>query len=145
MSSWEGLHPLSKELVVWVCGPIGTSSILLGFIRVNRQSLLTSAEPTCLRFAPSWFRTPFRFPCQVDPSDNGHEGAGAFTDEVFVLDTESLRWLRPDVRTEVGAKQPCARGWFAFAPIGRSMFVYGGNSVTNERLDDLHLLTVSAT
>ncbi|GAQ88248.1 kelch repeat superfamily protein [Klebsormidium nitens] len=79
---------------------------------------------------------------ESDPSDKGHEGAGAFSDEVFILDTTSLRWSRPELRTEVGAKPPCARGWFAFAPIGRSMFIYGGNSETNERLDDLHLLTV---
>eukprot|EP00243_Klebsormidium_subtile_P008596 TRINITY_DN410_c0_g2_i3.p1 TRINITY_DN410_c0_g2~~TRINITY_DN410_c0_g2_i3.p1 ORF type:complete len:263 (+),score=21.13 TRINITY_DN410_c0_g2_i3:187-975(+) len=82
---------------------------------------------------------------EVDPSDQGHEGAGAFSDEVFVLDTTSRQWLRPKVRTESGVKPPCARGWFAFAAFGGSILVYGGNSATNDRLDDLHLLTIRTT
>ena len=103
--------------------------------------MLSVAPPvTCLNVAPLIILLCWS--SQVDPSDEGHEGAGAFSDELIIFDTTSHQWLRPEVRTAVGAKPPCARGWFAFAPAGRSMFVYGGNSVTNERLDDLYLLTI---
>lgn len=78
---------------------------------------------------------------EVDPSDLGHLGAGAFASDVFSLDVEGLVWtkLKPEVKD---GNHPGARGWYAAAAFGDSMLVYGGNSDTNDRLDDMYLLTV---
>lgn len=77
---------------------------------------------------------------EVDPSDLGHLGAGKFSAESFVLDTETLVWKQVD--DEVGSSyHPGARGWCAFES-GQwngetGVVVYGGNSPTNDRLDDM--------
>uniref|UniRef100_A0A0D6QZF2 Nitrile-specifier protein 5 n=1 Tax=Araucaria cunninghamii TaxID=56994 RepID=A0A0D6QZF2_ARACU len=80
---------------------------------------------------------------EVDPSDKGHMGAGAFSSEVFALDTQSLEWSRVHDDVE-GSAHPGPRGWSAFSPgffCGcYGMLVYGGNSPSNERLDDIFFL-----
>lgn len=78
---------------------------------------------------------------EVDPSDQGHMGAGAFSSDVLVFDTDKLIWSRPQVKVEEGA-DPGARGWYAAASFGNSMLVYGGNSDSNDRLDDIFLLSL---
>ncbi|CAM6020227.1 unnamed protein product [Sphagnum balticum] len=78
---------------------------------------------------------------EVDPSDQGHMGAGAFSSEVFAFDTDNLTWSRLEVQAE-GGKYPGARGWYAAASFGDSMLVYGGNSDSNDRLDDIFLLSL---
>ncbi|KAJ9176769.1 hypothetical protein P3X46_012048 [Hevea brasiliensis] len=81
---------------------------------------------------------------EVDPSDLGYLGAGKFTGEVWALDTEALRWQRVD--DGVGSENhPGARGWCAFGS-GRlngkeGLLLYGGNSPSNERLDDIFFLS----
>ncbi|KAG0562777.1 hypothetical protein KC19_9G170600 [Ceratodon purpureus] len=75
---------------------------------------------------------------EVDPSDQGHMGAGAFSNELLVLDTDSQTWSRA---TPTGA-DPGARGWYAAASFGNNMLVYGGNSDSNDRLDDIFILSV---
>jgi len=80
---------------------------------------------------------------EVDPSDQGHLGAGAFSDEVWLLCTKARSWIKPAVKE--GGSVPGGRGWYSAAPVGENqMLVYGGNSATNDRLDDMHLLTVTA-
>lgn len=78
---------------------------------------------------------------EVDPSDQGHLGAGAFSGEVLVLDTALQRWSRVETRTS-GGRDPGARGWYAAASFGNCMLVYGGNSDSNDRLDDIFILSV---
>lgn len=78
---------------------------------------------------------------EVDPSDQGHMGAGSFSGEEFVLDTEKLVWSRLTPTVEEG-KHPGPRGWYAATAFDNSMLVYGGNSNTNDRLDDIFVLTV---
>eukprot|EP00897_Mesotaenium_endlicherianum_P004277 jgi/Mesen1/3878/ME000208S02887 len=78
---------------------------------------------------------------EVDPSDQGHMGAGMFSGEVWLLDTEKRVWLKPDIVTKDG-HDPGARGWFAAAPFNNSILVYGGNSQSNDRLDDMYTLTI---
>ncbi len=79
---------------------------------------------------------------EVDPSDLGHLGAGAFSVEVWAFNTETKEWVQPEVRVEVG-NHPGGRGWYPAAPVGpNQMVVYGGNSATNDRLDDMFLLTI---
>ncbi|KAJ7544276.1 hypothetical protein O6H91_09G072000 [Diphasiastrum complanatum] len=80
---------------------------------------------------------------EVDPSDQGHMGAGAFSGDVYFLDTENLTWTRGEVEAEEG-QHPGARGWFAAASFGNAMLVYGGNSDSNDRLDDMHVLKIQA-
>lgn len=81
---------------------------------------------------------------EVDPSDLGHLGAGKFTSETFVLDTETLIWKRLD--DGAGSEDhPGPRGWCAFAEGclngNQGLLVYGGNSPTNDRLDDIFFFT----
>ncbi|KAJ1287882.1 hypothetical protein BS78_02G044700 [Paspalum vaginatum] len=78
---------------------------------------------------------------EVDPSDLGHLGAGKFSREAFSLDTETGAWTRLDDGAEA-EHHPGPRGWCAFAAgekDGRQgLLVYGGNSPTNDRLDDIY-------
>ncbi|KAJ6850292.1 putative nitrile-specifier protein 5 [Iris pallida] len=79
---------------------------------------------------------------EIDPSDQGHMGAGMFSREAFALDTETLGWRRlEEACDDGGGEHPGPRGWCAFsgADVGghRGLLVYGGNSATNDRLDDI--------
>jgi hypothetical protein len=78
---------------------------------------------------------------EVDPSDQGHMGAGAFSSDVWVFDTLQMVWSRPNVVMEEGS-DPGARGWYAFSTFENSLLVYGGNSDSNDRLDDIFLLSL---
>jgi len=81
---------------------------------------------------------------EVDPSDLGHLGAGKFSAEAFALDTGTGAWTRvDDGAAGAGAEHhPGSRGWCAFAAGEkdgrRGLLVYGGNSPTNDRLDDIY-------
>ncbi|PON46027.1 BTB-kelch protein [Parasponia andersonii] len=81
---------------------------------------------------------------EVDPSDLGHLGAGKFAEEVYVLDTETSEWKRWDDGPGSG-NHPGPRGWCAFASgllDGKEgLLVYGGNSPSNDRLDDIFFFT----
>lgn len=81
---------------------------------------------------------------EVDPSDLGHMGAGKFSGEAYALNTETLVWKKlEDGLNE--ANHPGPRGWCAFAGGERGgkpgLLVYGGNSPSNDRLDDIHFFT----
>ncbi|XP_052178105.1 LOW QUALITY PROTEIN: nitrile-specifier protein 5 [Diospyros lotus] len=81
---------------------------------------------------------------EVDPSDLGHLGAGMFSGQLYALDTETLVWERWEDGRSSG-EHPGERGWCAFAP-GRQngevgLLVYGGNSPSNDRLDDIFFFT----
>ena len=81
---------------------------------------------------------------EIDPSDQGHLGAGQFSGELYALDTETLEWKR--LEDEPGSSNhPGPRGWCAFAGGKRDdqegLLVYGGNSPSNDRLDDIFFLT----
>lgn len=79
---------------------------------------------------------------EVDPSDLGHLGAGKFSAEAFALDTETGAWVRLD---DASDHHPGPRGWCAFSAGAldgrRGLLVYGGNSPTNDRLDDIYFFT----
>ncbi|KAH7533508.1 hypothetical protein FEM48_Zijuj04G0138400 [Ziziphus jujuba var. spinosa] len=81
---------------------------------------------------------------EVDPSDLGHMGAGKFSGETYALDTETLVWKRWDDGPNSG-HHPGPRGWCAYAG-GKwngkeGLLVYGGNSPSNDRLDDIFFFT----
>ncbi|ESR61052.1 kelch repeat protein [Citrus sinensis] len=81
---------------------------------------------------------------EVDPSDLGHLGAGKFAGELYSLDTETLVWTRWDDGPG-SDHHPGPRGWCAFAGGLRGgkhgLLVYGGNSPSNDRLDDIYFFT----
>ncbi|KAL8611466.1 hypothetical protein ACOMHN_014521 [Nucella lapillus] len=83
---------------------------------------------------------------EVDPSNAGHAGAGAFSDEVYVLDTgdEARGWQKWESRGSNREMSP--RGWFSASPMSEdSIFLFGGNALDNSRLDDSFILKVNPT
>ncbi|KAL9241206.1 hypothetical protein vseg_015341 [Gypsophila vaccaria] len=78
---------------------------------------------------------------EVDPSDLGHLGAGKFSGEAYGLDTETLVWIKVEDGSN-SVDHPGPRGWCAFAAGENGgkpgLLVYGGNSPSNDRLDDIH-------
>ncbi|KAG2372406.1 Nitrile-specifier protein [Vigna angularis] len=83
---------------------------------------------------------------EIDPSDQGHLGAGQFSGELYALDTDTLAWKRLEDKAN-SDNHPGPRGWCAFAGArcgGRQgLLVYGGNSPSNDRLDDIFFLALS--
>lgn len=82
---------------------------------------------------------------EVDPSDLGHLGAGKFSSDFYMLDTETGVWTKLDDQSNSGDDHPGPRGWCAFAPGNQNgqlgLLVYGGNSPSNDRLDDIFFCT----
>lgn len=81
---------------------------------------------------------------EIDPSDLGHLGAGKFSSEMYVLDTETFVWKKFEDSSKSG-DHPGPRGWCAFETASLDgevgLLVYGGNSPTNARLEDLHFFS----
>lgn len=79
---------------------------------------------------------------EVDPSDQGHLGAGKFSGEVYALDTHNLVWKK---WADTDDNHPGPRGWCAFSAgqlhDKEGLLVYGGNSPSNDRLDDIFFLS----
>ncbi|OWF37075.1 nitrile-specifier protein 5-like [Mizuhopecten yessoensis] len=80
---------------------------------------------------------------EVDPSDLGHSGAGGFSKDGYVMNTVSKTgWELMTCASET----PEARGWMNVSPCnwnGRDgMFLFGGNNVDNERLNDCYFLSI---
>jgi len=84
---------------------------------------------------------------EVDPSDRGHEGAGAFENDIVILDEVTGSYVTT-IKSE--SDWPQTRGWSDAASImsddGSGLFyVFGGLSGDDknpERLDDLWVLTI---
>jgi len=82
---------------------------------------------------------------EVDESDKGHEGAGCFSDECYMLDTQNavLKWEKLATHGDV----PEPRGWLSAASVKNgstsSILVFGGNNLDNNRLNDTHILQLS--
>eukprot|EP00887_Chlorella_sp_A99_P005453 scaffold1.g5453.t1 len=73
---------------------------------------------------------------EVDPSTQGHAGAGVYSNQVFGFDPEAKRWgeLRPE------GEGPPSRGWLAGTAVPEGLLIHGGNSNDNKRQNDLWLL-----
>lgn len=83
---------------------------------------------------------------EVDPSDLGHLGAGQFAGDGYALDTETGIWLRWEDKAD-SDNHPGPRGWCAYSKAcldgEDGLLVYGGNSPSNDRLDDMFFFTPS--
>lgn len=86
---------------------------------------------------------------EVDPSSEGHAGAGCFSCEAWCLEPAGLSWHRVEAQGGGGGAQgggegeaPCARGWFASCAVAGALVVHGGLNIANERLGDMYQLVV---
>ncbi|GBF97397.1 hypothetical protein Rsub_09562 [Raphidocelis subcapitata] len=77
---------------------------------------------------------------EVDPSTQGHAGAGGFSAEVHCIDPKRGDTHAVTPAPDAAAGAPCARGWFASASVGGSLVVCGGVDTANVRLDDVWVL-----
>eukprot|EP00741_Cyanophora_paradoxa_P016684 tig00020934_g16113.t1 len=74
-------------------------------------------------------RYVFVFGGEADPSAKGHEGAGKYHGDAYMLDTADFRWYRVqtggpnDLPSRDG---PSARAWIDAAAVGDSAYVFGG-------------------
>ena len=84
---------------------------------------------------------------EVDPSDRGHEGAGAFEHDVVILDEKKASFV---AQIKAESSWPKTRGWSDAAAVdaadGSGLFyIFGGLSGDDknpERLDDLWVLSI---
>lgn len=79
-----------------------------------------------------------------DPSSLGHAGAGKMLDDVWVYDIAENWWTKLNTTGKNGLPEP--RGWFdADVVLGKdgkqSVVVHGGLGESNERLNDVWLLS----
>lgn len=76
---------------------------------------------------------------ESDPSNLGHAGAGKMLRDVWLFDIHSRKWRLLDV----SGTQPPPRGWFDASVVsGESIVISGGLAESNERLDDIWLLSL---
>ncbi len=78
---------------------------------------------------------------EVDPSAEGHQGAGKMSDEVWLYDIGSKTWSRVSMHNAVGPEsKPCGRGWLAADVLGainaEQILFQGGLGESKERLGD---------
>lgn len=73
-----------------------------------------------------------------DPSSLGHAGAGKMLGDIWFYHIEEQRWEKGDN----GGEKPAPRGWFDADVFDESQVVVaGGLSESNERLDDVWVLS----
>lgn len=76
-----------------------------------------------------------------DPSSRGHQGAGKMLGDIWAYDIQSGTWNEVSI-INGESDRPLPRGWFgADVVAGEKIVVQGGLGETNERLDDLWLLS----
>ena len=77
----------------------------------------------------------------MDPSTQGHAGAGQFSSQAYSFDLGERRWteLAPE------GEAPPPRGWLAGVAVPEGLLVHAGNSNSNERESDMWLLEVGAS
>ena len=86
---------------------------------------------------------------EVDPSDRGHEGAGAFENDIVVLDEKTGSYITT-IKSGGASDWPQTRGWSDAASIDSGdgsgqFFLFGGLSgddTNPERLDDFWILDI---
>jgi len=95
---------------------------------------------------PGYKKVGLIFGGEVDPSDKGHEGAGAFANDVVLLDGASASILETIPASPSGDAWPENRGWADGSPGSQNDFyMFGGltgNDECPQRLGDLWVCNV---
>jgi hypothetical protein len=82
---------------------------------------------------------------EVDPSAQGHSGAGGFAADVMKLDTKTLEFST--VPLAEGSVAPMPRGWTRIAADSENSFLLfgglAGDDSNPERLDDMWACTLT--
>lgn len=83
---------------------------------------------------------------EVDPSAEGHQGAGKMSDEVWLYDIQSKTWHRVEIHDAEGVEsKPCGRGWLAADVLRNSqteqVLFHGGLGESKQRLGDVWILS----
>ena len=92
---------------------------------------------------------------EVDPSAQGHSGAGQFTAAVTCFDPVNASTKTTAAAAENSSSSswhgvvpsgegPCPRGWFAWAAVDGGFLLHGGLDCNNQRLEDMYLLKTCA-
>ena len=75
---------------------------------------------------------------EISPSTKGHEGAGSFSQDLWLFDGENWTELQ-----QKGEKTPSARGWHEMCFFGEGkILLVGGLNETNDRLFDAYILEI---
>lgn len=74
---------------------------------------------------------------EVEPSSEGHAGAGNFSNKVYCFDGQEQRW---HTLTFGDGESPIPCGWLAATSCNEGIVMHGGINSKNERLDSLWLL-----
>jgi len=80
----------------------------------------------------------FLFGGEVDPSTQGHAGAGDYTNETWLFDPAKSKWEK----APAGEQDPSPRGWLAGSAIGNDVYLFGGFD-GKERTNDHFIWTAS--
>jgi Galactose oxidase, central domain len=83
---------------------------------------------------------------EVDPSVEGHQGAGKMSNEVWIYDIQTTTWSRVKVNEAEGSEsKPCGRGWLAAdvlrGPDPEQVLFHGGLGESKQRLGDVWVLS----
>lgn len=80
---------------------------------------------------------------ESDPSSLGHQGAGKMLSDIWAYSLENKTWS--EISIQSNEARPDARGWFDADVValdeGEGVAISGGLGETNERLNDLWLLS----
>ena len=80
------------------------------------------------------------------PSSQGHEGAGTFWDDLWLLEYDDKRFMWKKVEVEQKSENPEGRGWFpSTSYIDESetkVVLFGGLLKSNARSDELWVLSI---
>eukprot|EP01119_Soliformovum_irregulare_P024160 TRINITY_DN8596_c0_g1_i2.p1 TRINITY_DN8596_c0_g1~~TRINITY_DN8596_c0_g1_i2.p1 ORF type:complete len:355 (-),score=103.10 TRINITY_DN8596_c0_g1_i2:149-1213(-) len=75
----------------------------------------------------------FTFGGEKEASATGHEGAGMYWGDSFVLDVNAKEWHK----IKEGPEDPTPRGWFSACSLGNMVFLFGGYDGVG-RINDLY-------
>jgi len=82
----------------------------------------------------------FLFGGEIDPSTQGHAGAGDYTNETYVYDVTTNTWHKQ----ATGGDTPTPRGWLAGTSLPGGRLVHFGGFDGKERVPELHIFTLGA-
>eukprot|EP00386_Alphamonas_edax_P007310 GDKI01024293.1.p1 GENE.GDKI01024293.1~~GDKI01024293.1.p1 ORF type:complete len:374 (-),score=113.52 GDKI01024293.1:105-1145(-) len=126
----------------WVCGCVKVGETYTHKHNIPPRSVFVADAHVCGGVAGEVCENDgciFTFGGEVDPSTQGHAGAGEYSCETLCVQTNihTNTLVCQKVHTPT---HPEARGWHAGCVCARGLVIHGGNSLKNERLGDMWLL-----